>query len=95
MSAYFVIEIDVKDPEVYAEYVKMAPAAVKHYGGKYLVRGGKAEIMEGEGEPKRIVVLEFESVEKGKEWLNSPEYQPARALRQGAATARMILVEGA
>ena len=81
MTAYVIVDIEVIDPEGYKEYVKLAPEAVKLYGGKYIARGGPNETLEGDWQAKRLVILEFPSVEQAKNWLNSPEYAPARALR--------------
>jgi len=94
MSAYVILDIDVHDPLVYEDYKKLAAPTVTLYGGKYLVRGGKVEALEGGWQPQRIVVLEFESVEIAHTWLQSPEYAPVRAMRQQAAQTRSILVQG-
>ncbi len=94
MSAYLIVDIDVNDAEGYKEYVKLAPASVSLYGGRYLARGGKSEILEGSWQPKRLVILEFETGEKAKAWLNSSEYAPIRALRHRYARSNMVLVEG-
>jgi uncharacterized protein (DUF1330 family) len=95
MSAYVIVDIEVTDPAGYEEYKKLAPAAVKFYGGKYLARGGPNETLEGNWHTQRLVILEFESMERAKAWLNSPEYAPARALRHKFARSKMIVVEGA
>jgi uncharacterized protein (DUF1330 family) len=94
MSAYVFLEIEVKDPALYEEYKKLSPAAVAAYGGKYLVRGGSSEVLEGEWQPQRIVILEFESREQAKAWLNSPEYAPAWEKRKKAAYTRSVLLDG-
>jgi len=94
MAAYVIVDIGVTDPQVYAEYVKAAPPTIARYGGRYIVRGGKAERLEGEWSPRRVVVLEFPSYERAKAWWASPEYAPAKALREKSATAEMIVVEG-
>lgn len=94
MPAYMIVEVKVKDPVKYEDYKKLTPATIELYGGKFIVRGGKAELIEGEEKPKRIVLLEFESSEKAKAWWNSPEYSTAKKLRHAAADSRMILVEG-
>ena len=94
MSAYIVVEIDVKDPERYADYRAMVPASLEVYGGKYLVRGGTVENLEGGWEPSRLVVIEFDSVEQAKRWWDSDEYREARNLRQATADTKMIVVEG-
>ena len=94
MSAYVIVDITVTDPERCEDYKKLAPPAIAAYGGKYVVRGGKSEKLEGNWEPNRIVILEFESTEKAKEFINSPEYREARALRHETASSNMIVVEG-
>jgi uncharacterized protein (DUF1330 family) len=94
MTAYVIVDIEVTDPEGYKEYAKMAPAAVTLYGGKYIARGGHNETLEGDWQAKRLVILEFPSVEQAKNWLNSPEYAPARKLRHQYARSNMVVVEG-
>jgi len=94
MTAYVIVDIEVADPEGYKEYVKLAPEAVKFYGGKYIARGGANETLEGNWQAKRLVILEFPSLEQAKAWLNSPEYAPARALRHKYARTNMVVVEG-
>ena len=86
-------DITVNDQERYEDYKKLAPLAIAAFGGKYLARGGKAEKLEGNWEPDRIVILEFESIEKAKEWLDSHEYRKARLLRHKTASSNMIVVE--
>lgn len=94
MSAYIVVDIDIRDPEAYKEYIRLAPASIALYGGRYLARGGRTEVWEGDWTPKRLVILEFESVDRAREWLDSPEYAPARAIRQAAAGADVVAIEG-
>ena len=94
MSAYVVIEIIVKNTEGYEEYKMLAPPTIAAYGGKYIARGGRAENLEGSWQPNRIVILEFESVEKAKQWLDSEEYQEAKALRHKYASSNANVVEG-
>lgn len=94
MSAYVIVDIDVKDPEGYARYRDLAPASIAQYGGKYLARGGKTEVLEGNWQPRRLVILEFESVERAKAWLHSPEYADARKLRHQYANSNMVVIEG-
>jgi len=95
MSAYVIVDIEVTDPAGYDDYKKLAPPAVALYGGKYLARGGLNETLEGDWHAKRLVILEFENIEKVKAWLNSPEYAPARGLRHKYANSNMVVVEGA
>ena len=94
MAAYVIVDVSINDPVVYAEYRKLTPASIAAHGGRFVVRGGQAETLEGEWSPGRIVVLEFESVAKAKAWWSSAEYERAKALRQRSATTRMIVVEG-
>ena len=94
MTAFVIIDIEVTDPAGYEDYRKLAPPALKLYGGRFLARGGPNETLEGDWHPERLVILEFESMERAKTWLNSPEYAQARALRHKYAKSKMIVVEG-
>ena len=94
MSAYVIVEIDIVDPTGYEEYKQLASATVEKYGGKYIVRGGAAETLEGNWKPERIVVLQFDSMQRAKEWLNCEEYREPRKMRHRTAKTKMILVEG-
>ena len=94
MPGYVIVEIDVLNPAGYEEYKNQAGATVVAYGGKYIVRGGATETLEGDWKPKRLVVLEFESVQRAKDWWNSQEYREPKKMRQRTAQARMIVVEG-
>jgi uncharacterized protein (DUF1330 family) len=94
MSAYLIVDIEVKDPERYAEYIKVAPDSIAKYGGRYLVRGGKTQVLEGTYQPKRFVILEFESVERAREWWASSEYAEPKKMRQAASVTNMVLAEG-
>ena len=95
MPAYFLVDLDVTDPAGFDEYRKLVPATIQQYGGRYLVRGGAVETLEGDWQPTRIVVLEFPSVEQAKRWYNSEAYRDPKALRFKTAKTRLILVEGA
>jgi len=95
LSAYVIVDIDVRDPSTYKEYIALAPATVAAYGGKYLARAGRTEKLEGEWVPKRLVILEFESLDRAKAWLDSPEYSPVKKLRHKAAVSNMVAIEGA
>jgi uncharacterized protein (DUF1330 family) len=94
MPAYIIVDIEILDPLGYEGYKKLAGATVEKYGGKYIMRGGKTEVLEGDWQPKRIVVLEFESAQRAKDWLNSEEYREPRKMRHRTARTNMILVEG-
>lgn len=95
MPAYVITEIEVHDPVRYEDYKKLSTASVQAFGGKFVVRGGKVQTLEGTWSPKRFVVVEFPTVERAKEWWSSPQYAPAKKLRNETATSQMILVEGA
>ena len=94
MAAYLIVEIDILDPDGYEEYKKLAGATVEKYGGKYIVRGGRTEVLEGDWNPKRIVVLQFDSAQRAKDWLNCEEYHEPRKMRHRTAKTNMILIEG-
>jgi uncharacterized protein (DUF1330 family) len=95
MSAYVILDIEVTDPVLYEEYKKKSTGAAAAFGGRFVVRGGKAEVWEGDWKPSRVVVLEFESVARAREWYDSELYRPARAMRVASARTSMIVVEGA
>jgi uncharacterized protein (DUF1330 family) len=94
MSALIIVDIEVTDPVRYEDYKRLASAAIAAHGGRYLVRGGKTEVLDGEWTPRRLVVLEFDSFEKAKAWRESPEYGQAKKVRETCARANMIVVEG-
>ena len=95
MKAYIIVDVRITDADRYEEYKKLTPGSPVPYEGKFLVRGGEAETLEGSWDPGRIVVLEFPSSEKAKAWWSSSGYAPAKALRQSASMTQMIIVEGA
>ena len=94
MTAYVIADIDVHDQEAYREYGALVPGTLKPHGGRFLVRGGAHETLEGEWQPRRMVVLEFPSVGDAKRWYESQEYAAAMAMRQRASTGSLVLVEG-
>jgi len=94
MAAYVLVDIDVHDPGRYEGYKALAAPTVALYGGRYLVRGGQVEVLEGEWPTARFVILEFPDVGRAKAWLESDEYRDARSIRHATATSRMIVVEG-
>jgi uncharacterized protein (DUF1330 family) len=94
MSAYVIVEVEILDPQRYENYKQMVAPSLQPYGGKFIVRGGHVETVEGNWSPKRLVILEFPSVAKAKAWWGSPEYAEAKALRQATARTQMILAEG-
>ena len=92
-KGYVIVRAEVTDPAKWAEYVAMAKTALDKYEGKPVVRGGRAQIIEGTGRP-RNTVLEFPSFEHAQGYATSPEYAEAKKLRQGAGTLDMVAVEG-
>ena len=94
MAAYVIVDVEITNPSEYEEYKKHTPAAVAAFGGRFLSRGGKVESLEGEWKPERIVLLEFPTLEKAKEWWNSDLYTTAKIIRQRAANTRMIVADG-
>ena len=95
MAAYVIGEIEVTDPATYEDYRKQVLAVVTKYGGRFIVRGGRIDPLEGGWNPKRVVALEFPSMEQAQKWYRSPEYAPLIELRQKASRGKLILVEGA
>lgn len=94
MAAYVIVEIEVRDARTYERYKSLVPATLERYGGRFIVRGGAAEALEGDQAPGRIVVLEFPDRARARAWWESPEYRPAREIRQMSARTRMILADG-
>ena len=95
MAGYIIVDVQITDPETYERYKAAVPATLAAFSGKFVVRGGRAETLEGDWHPNRIVVLEFESVEKAKAWWNSQAYAAPKRLRQSASITKMIVVQGA
>lgn len=94
MSAYLILDIDVTNQELYAEYVARATSIIESAGGRYLVRGGSVTRLSGEWHPKRLVVIEFKTVEQARQCFASPEYLEIAPLREQAAISRAIIAEG-
>src|SRR6266705_4988934 len=94
MSAYVISELEVREPVAFETYRSIAAKSIAHYGGRYLVRGGAAEVAEGGPPVKDIVVVEFPSMERLREWYASPEYAEALKVRRTALERRLIFVEG-
>jgi len=94
MAAYLIADLETHDSVAIEDYRKRVPATIQKCGGRYLVRGGKFEKLEGSWQPKRLVVLEFPSVEQAKRWYDSAEYRELKTLRQRAAKTHLILIEG-
>lgn len=94
MAAYIIVEVTVHDPVEYENYKKFTPATITAFDGKFIVRGGQTEMLEGDWKPCRIVVLEFPTLQRAKEWWHSDNYAEAKQIRQKAASSKMIVVEG-
>ena len=97
MPAYVISEVEMVDPERFEKYRSLAPATIAKYGGRYVVRGGVVETVEGgddDWQRKQIVIVEFPTFAKAKEWYNSPEYAEALEVRRGALNRRLIFVDG-
>ncbi len=94
MPAYLISEVDVHDQSGFEAYRTIAAKAIAQYGGRYLVRGGAAKIVEGGPPPKNIIVAEFPSMERLREWYASPEYAEALKFRWTALDRRLIFIEG-
>jgi len=94
MAAYIIADVEITDPVRYAEYIKVVPETIARHGGRFVARGGRTETLEGSWSPKRIVVLEFPTFERAKEWWASEDYRAPKALRQSASISRLIVVQG-
>ena len=94
MAGYVVVELETNDHERMARYRELSGPSVERHGGRFLVRGGRFELLEGDWNPERLVVIEFPSVEQAREWYESEDYREARDVRAGAARLQMLLVEG-
>jgi len=94
MPAYFIVDNEVTDSAGFEEYRKQVPITVEKYGGRFLVRGGQIQTLEGDWKPKRIVVTEFPSIEQARRWYDSEDYRPLKALRSRSARGSVVLVEG-
>lgn len=94
MAAYVLVQIAIHDPVTYERYKALSGAALQPYGGRFLVRGGEVETIEGTWHPARLVVIEFPDAAAARAWWASPEYAEARTLRQASAHTELLLVEG-
>lgn len=95
MPAYVINDMEVLDAALLEDYKNLSVPTVLQYGGRFLARGGKVEVWEGDWQPRRLVILEFADIAQAHAWMNSPEYAPAKRLRQQAARSHMVVVEGA
>jgi uncharacterized protein (DUF1330 family) len=94
MPAYVVVQVQVDEPVGYERYKSMVQVSIAHYGGRFLVRGGHVDTLEGTWHPARLVILEFADAQQAHAWWASPEYAPAKALRHATSRAELIVVEG-
>lgn len=94
MPAYVIANVRIEDPVRYEDYKRMVPATLTPFGGRFIARGGKVDVLEGNWRPERLVILEFPSVERARAWWNSPGYAEARALRQATSTGTLLILEG-
>jgi uncharacterized protein (DUF1330 family) len=95
VAAYCIARVLVTNPEAYPDYTQLSGPAVAKYGGRFLIRGGRYEVLEGGKETRRIVVIEFDTLEQARTWYSSPDYEVAKAVRQTAAISEFLLIEGA
>ncbi len=95
MPAYVIANVQVTDPGAYEPYRPLAAASIARFGGRFIVRGGNVDLLEGEPQPDRIIVIEFPDADTARRWYHSEEYQKAVKIRQAASRGRLLLVEGA
>jgi len=94
MAGYLIARVEVTNPDAYENYKKLAAAAIAKYEGRYLARGGRMETLEGDEEARRLVIVVFPTLDQAKAFYNSPEYQEAKAAREGAANGQFVIVDG-
>lgn len=94
MAAFIIADIDITDPAGFEAYRQLVAPTIDAAGGCYRVRGGQTEVLEGSWQPRRLVVLEFDSMAAARAWYDSDAYAPARAIRQQTAASNVVLVEG-
>jgi uncharacterized protein (DUF1330 family) len=94
MPAYVLAHVDVKDPVRYEDYKKMVPASIQKFGGRFIARGGNVEVLEGRWHPKRLVLVEFPSLDAARQWYASEDYAAAKALRQATSTGDLVVIDG-
>ncbi len=95
MSAYLIADVEVHDPNVYAEYRRQVLPLIQDHGGRFIIRGGAHEVLEGDWRPQRLVIIEFSDMAALKAWYRSPEYAKLIALRRGVSRGSLVAVEGA
>jgi uncharacterized protein (DUF1330 family) len=94
MPAYVIANVHVEDAEAYEEYRRVVPAIIERFGGRYLARAGRADVLEGGLTAGRVIVLEFPSYAEARRWYESPEYEAVKGIRRGCSTGDVIIVEG-
>ena len=94
MPAYVFANIRVDDPIAYEQYTRIVPGTIESFGGRYLARGGRVEVLEGDLEPGRTIILEFPTFEDAQRWYSSPEYCAAKEVRQSCARGELVIVDG-
>lgn len=94
MTAYLIIDVDIRDPERYEDYKRQVPALIARHGGEYLVRGGEHEVFEGDWQPTRLVLLKFPDMDAARAFESDPDYQPIKAIRHAVATSSIVAVSG-
>ena len=94
MAAYVIAMVDIKDPVRYESYRAMVLPTITAYGGRFIARGGRTDVLEGAWAPRRVVIIEFPTLARAKEWWSSPEYSEARAIRQATSEGTLIVIEG-
>jgi uncharacterized protein (DUF1330 family) len=94
MAAYVIASVSVKDPVRYEDYRRLVSPTVERYGGRFIARGGRIEVLEGDWTPERLVVLEFPSTEAARAWWASPEYSEAKRIRQATSEGTLLILEG-
>lgn len=94
MPAYFIVDLDIRDAHGFEDYRRVVPSLIEKYGGRYLVRGGAFEVLEGEWAPRRLTVIEFPSAARAKDFYGSKEYREIIGLRLKSARTNLVLVEG-
>lgn len=94
MSAYVIANVTVKDPVRYEDYRRLVGPTIEKYGGRFIARGGSIEVLEGDWQPTRLVVVEFPSAAAAREWWNSPAYSEAKRIRQATSEGTLLILEG-